>query len=136
MLLQARGHPANEPHAAGGPALRAGLPQVFVRLALLGIDGGSKRRCVAWVEAALGWRVETVQPPDAGKRVVGVGPGQAPPILPTGFRVLPRRWVVERSFAWLGRTRRLRQDAEALPTSEEAWLDAASCRLLRRRLAT
>ncbi len=58
-----------------------------------------------------------------------------PPPRPAGFRVLPRRWVVERTFARLGRSRRLSQDDEARPASEEAWIYAASCRVLLRRLA-
>jgi putative transposase len=52
-----------------------------------------------------------------------------------GFKVLPRRWVVERTFAWLGRNRRMRKDYEALPASEETGIYAASSRLLLRRLA-
>ena len=76
-----------------------------------------------------------MQHPEAGRRSVWVGPGQEPPALPRGFRVLKRRWVVERTFAWLGRNRRLSKDYEALPASEEAWIYAASCRLLVRRLA-
>jgi transposase len=106
-----------------------------VRLALLWSDGGYKRRFVEGVQAELGWRVEGVQHPYAGVRYVWVAPGQEPPTLPTGFRVLKRRWVVERTFAWLGRNRRLSKDYEALPASEEAWIYAASCRLLLKRLA-
>ena len=130
-----RVHPAHETEAAGGQALLAGLDQVFLRMALMWVDGGYKRRFAEWVATELGWRVEAVQHPTAGVRVVGVGPGQEPPALPTGFRVLTRRWVVERTFAWLGRNRRLSKDYEALPASEEAWLYAASVRLLLRRLA-
>ena len=44
----------------------------------------------------------------------------------TGFKVLPRRWVVERTFAWLGRNRRLAKDFEATIASAEAWLMIAS----------
>ena len=106
-----------------------------MRLALRWIDGGYQRRFVEWVQAELGWRVEVVQHPYAGVRSVWVAPGQAPPTLPTGFRVRKRRWVVERTFAWLGRNRRLSKDDEAVPASEEAWIDAASCRLLLKRLA-
>ncbi|MNC92706.1 Transposase DDE domain protein [compost metagenome] len=52
-----------------------------------------------------------------------------------GFQLLPRRWVIERSFAWLGRTRRLTKDFEATIASSTAWLYLAQCRLLSRRLA-
>jgi putative transposase len=57
------------------------------------------------------------------------------PLRAVGFVLLPGRWVVERTFAWLGRNRRLSKDYEALPASEEAWIYAASARLLLRRLA-
>ena len=53
----------------------------------------------------------------------------------TGFKVLPRRWVVERTFAWLGRNRRLAKDYEATIASAEAWLMIASIQLLTRRIA-
>ena len=53
----------------------------------------------------------------------------------TGFIVLPRRWVVERTFAWLGRCRRLSKDFEATVASATAWILIAHIRLLTRRLA-
>ena len=135
FLLKARVHPADETDAEGAKPLLAGLAQVFARLALIWVDGGYKRRFVEWVGAELGWRVEVVQPPEAGLRYVWVGPGQEPPQLPRGFRLLKRRWVVERTFAWLGRNRRLSKDYEMLPASEEVWIYAASSHLLLRRLA-
>ena len=52
-----------------------------------------------------------------------------------GFQLLPRRWVVERTFAWLGRCRRLAKDFEATIASATAWLLLANLRLLTRRLA-
>ena len=52
-----------------------------------------------------------------------------------GFVVLPRRWVVERTFAWLGRNRRLAKDFEHLTECSETWVYLASIRLLLTRLA-
>jgi len=52
-----------------------------------------------------------------------------------GFTVLPRRWVVERFFAWIGRNRRLAKDFEATIASARAFLYAASIMLLPRRIA-
>jgi putative transposase len=52
----------------------------------------------------------------------------------TGFVVIPRRWVVERTFAWLGRCRALSKDYEATPLSSEAWIYLAMTHLMLRRL--
>ena len=61
------------------------------------------------------------------------------PVLPSddrkGFVVLPRRWVVERTFAWLTQSRRLSKDYEFLPESSQAWIYLAMIRLMIRRLA-
>jgi transposase len=62
-------------------------------------------------------------------KIVGAKPDQV------GFAVLPRRWVVERFFAWIGRNRRLAKDFEATVESARAFLYAASIMLLVRRLA-
>ncbi len=52
-----------------------------------------------------------------------------------GFKVLPRRWVVERTFAWLGRYRRLSKDYEYLPQTSKTMIDAAMTHLMLGRLA-
>ncbi len=54
---------------------------------------------------------------------------------PRGFRVLPRRWVVERTFSWLGQNRRMSKDYERLPETGEAFFCVAMTRLMVRRLA-
>ena len=53
----------------------------------------------------------------------------------TGFVLLPRRWVVERTFGWLGRWRRLARDYEELPEVSEAMVKLATIRLMLERLA-
>ena len=57
-----------------------------------------------------------------------------PPPMPA-FTVLPRRWVVERTFAWLVSSRRLAQDYEELPATGEAFISLAMSRLMVKRLA-
>lgn len=54
---------------------------------------------------------------------------------PKGFRHLPRRWVVERTIAWIGRYRRMSKDYEYLPASGESMIYLAMIRLMLRRLA-
>jgi putative transposase len=72
-----------------------------------------------WVKAKCHWILEIVKRTDDMK----------------GFVVLPKRWVVERSFSWLGRNRRLSKDYERLPESSEAFIYIASIRLMTKRLA-
>jgi putative transposase len=72
-----------------------------------------------WTEQACGWRLEVVSKP----------PGQR------GFVVVPRRWAVERTFAWICRNRRLSKDYEELAETTEAWAYAAMIQLMLRRLA-
>ncbi len=120
----------------GAKELLAPLAGRFPRLALMWVDGGYKGAFEAWVAETLGWRVEVVQHPNAGLRDVWVAPSQPPPVAaPKGFRLLPRRWVVERTFAWLGRNRRLAKDHEGRCATGEAWIDVAMIRLMARRLA-
>jgi putative transposase len=56
-------------------------------------------------------------------------------IAPEGFQVLPRRWVVERTFSWIDHNRRMGKDYERLSASGEAFVYAAMIRLMMRRLA-
>ncbi|MGH2515980.1 MAG: IS5 family transposase [Ktedonobacterales bacterium] len=94
-------------------------PFPFPRLRHLWADGGYAGAFVDWVREHFGWTVEIVKrPPDQ-----------------QGFAVLPRRWVVERTFAWFGHFRRLNKDVEYLVESSEAMLYIAMSHLMLRRLA-
>jgi putative transposase len=84
-------------------------------------DGGYAGQFVNWAKEKFNWTVDVV------KKVAGVG----------GFSVLPRRWVVERTFAWFGPYRLLDKEHETRPKASEADLYAASIhRLLRLSAAT
>jgi putative transposase len=82
-------------------------------------DGAYGGELIAWLHNLLGWTLEIVEKL-AGQK---------------GFQVLPRRWVVERTFAWISRNRRLARDYEHLPRTSEALIYAAMIRLMLRRLA-
>lgn len=69
------------------------------------------------------------------KRNALVVEGEEPPPLKS-FTILPKRWVVERTFGWLGRNRRLSKDYEAGPITTEAWIYLAMGVLMARRLAS
>ena len=123
----------------GGKLLLAPLKGVFPRLQVIWAD--SRYKCHGfpdWVKAELGCTVEIVAHLNSGQRGRWTPPEQAtepPPERPGGFRLLPRRWVVERTFAWLSTWRRLAKDYELLPSSEEAWIYLAMSRTMLRRLA-
>jgi hypothetical protein len=100
-----------------------------------------------WAEEAMGLSVEIVRKPpkpipekvaeiwaeEWAKEGKAIGWERLMP--PRGFRVLPRRWVVERTFSWLSHNRRMSKDYERLCASAEAFVYAAMIRLMVRRLA-
>lgn len=92
----------------------------FSRLSLIWADAGySGQPMVDWVFRLAGWLFEVIARPADAK----------------GFILLPRRWVVERTFAWLGHYRRLSKEFERLPESSEAMIYAAMVYIMSRRLA-
>ena len=119
LVLAVAVHAADIQDRDGARLVLARLLGRFGRLVLIWADGGYAGRLVAWAKCAGGWAVEVV------KRPAGA----------TGFAVLPRRWVVERTLAWLGRSRRLSKDHEALPETSEAWVYVAMTHPMLKRPA-
>jgi transposase len=97
-------HAADVPDGPGGLRVLEALEPVqarFPRLCHLWVDAAYRGTVVSETKARLGWSVEVVKHWWTGVSKVWVAPGEAPPEKPTGFHVLPRRWVVERTFVWL-----------------------------------
>ena len=126
-------HPADIHDRSGAPLLLAGLGAEFPRIALIWADT-AYQGLKAWLAEALGWRLTISKHWWTGLRGMWLAPGQPPPEIPRGFHVLKRRWVVERTFAWIGRYRRMSKEYDYLPESSEAWIYAARGRLLLKRL--
>ena len=133
-VLAATVHPADVAAAAGARlVLTEEFAKTFSRLAHLWVDTVYRGTLVTWIADTLGWNVAIVK---HRSRRVCVSIDEDPPPWPKGFQVLPRRWVVERTFAWLGRNRRLSEDYEGLSETTKAWIFLGMCRLMLRRLAT
>jgi putative transposase len=130
LVLLAHVHAADLHDRLGAQALigRAG-PGEFPRLELVWADGAYAGTFARWLQAERGWRVEV--PKHRHRHLWRYGLGEKP----KGFQVIPRRWVVERTFAWLSRSRRLARDYERLPQTGEAMIHAAMSRIMLRRVA-
>jgi transposase len=120
LMLGAAIHPADVQDREGAPLVIEVLHDLFPWLRHLVADSaysGDKRRKAL---AKFGrWSIEIVKP-------------MADTV---GFEVLPRRWIVERTLAWLNRNRRLAKDFEASIDSTTAWVYVASVQLIMRRIA-
>jgi putative transposase len=151
LVLEARVHNANVTDRDGIKLLlEPSSPDRLPRLSHLWLDAGytGQERGVGWVRSVLGWTAEIVRHPpkpapeevmmrwvrEWAKEGVDLDPKKfLPPEGPRTF--LPRRWVVERTFSWLGQNRRMSKDYERLPETAEAFIYAAMSRLMARRLA-
>jgi putative transposase len=118
LLLAVLVNPANISDAAGAIELMARVKGVLVRLGIVYADGAYAYDSVADAcRSVNNARLMVVKRTDPG------------------FKVLPKRWIVERSLAWLGRNRRLSKDYEQLPQVSEAFVKIAMVRLMIARLA-
>lgn len=140
-LLKVRGHRADRADSVGARLLLSSLKSAFPRLAHWWVDRGYQTSGGQWVEQAVQWTITGVSPPyrprgDTAKASRELlGDPAVEQRFANGFRLLPRRWVVESTFAWFGQQRRRSQDYECLCSTEEAWLYLTLSRLLLRRLA-
>ena len=136
LVLAAKVHAADLADRDGAMLLLDGMPTRFPRIRKLWTDSNYNGRFRTWAAEQLPeWDVEIVKHWWTGLRGVWVAPGQEPPPIPSGFHVLPKRWIVERTFAWLGQNRRFSKDYERLPVTSEAFIHVAMSRLMLRRLA-
>jgi transposase len=118
LLVRVMVHPANWSDKDSARLLLRRVP-LFDRWQVVLFDGGyASDALIVWCEKWLGVRAEIVQRDKLHE-----------------FVVLPKRWIVERTFAWLGKCRRLSKDYEHLAATTEGWVQLAMIRLMLRRLA-
>jgi putative transposase len=147
LLLKVKVHSAKVPDQDGLRLLLQSAQSGLTRLKHLWLDAGYEGRGKRWAEEVLGLSVEVVRKPpkpipekvaqiwaqEWAKEGKKVDWQRLMP--PRGYVALPRRWVVERTFSWLGQNRRMSKDYERLCASAEAFVYMAMIRLMVRRLA-
>jgi putative transposase len=149
FVLKAKVHSAKVMDYEGIKMLLDRAKGLFPRLSHLWMDAGYRGEDKGgdWVQKTFGWGVEIVSRPRkaATKEVLlawarewakeGVAVDWRKLMPPQGFVVLPRRWVVERTFSWIDQNRRMSKDYERLAATSEAFIYVAMSRLMVRRLA-
>jgi putative transposase len=146
LVLKAKVHSAKVPDQDGLRLLLKAACQHLPRFSHLWVDAGYQGRGKEWAEQELGLSAEVVHrtPKPIPEKIARIWAEEWAKedreiswqrLLPRrGFEVLPRRWVVERTFAWLEQNRRMSKDYERLCASSEAFIYAAMSRLMVRRL--
>ena len=144
LLLTVAVHPANIMDRDGVKWLLPDtLPHEFPRLRHIWLDSGynGKGKGKEWIEQTFGWTAQIVAHRRRPSKVWIFGDipddqiDWSKYLPPPGFRVLPRRWVVERTFSWQDQNRRLSKDYERLCATSETLIYISMLRLMLRRLA-
>lgn len=118
LLLIAKVLTADIQDRDGARILFSAIKEQMPRLQLIWADGGYRGKLIKWVAIRCLWILETVKRNDDLKV----------------FQVLPKRWIVERTFSWLNRNRRLSKDYERKASSSEAWIYFSMSILMLKRL--
>ena len=111
-------HSAAIPDRDGAKSLFFKAAALFPTISLVWADGGYAGQLSEWLRGWCGWVLEIVRRLEQQ----------------VGFQVLRKRWIVERTFAWLGHSRRLSKDYEELVENSEAMIQIAMIRLMLQRL--
>jgi putative transposase len=147
LVLKAKVHSAKVPDQDGLRLLLESARTELSRIKHLWLDAGYKGRGKRWAEEVLNLSIEIVRKPQkpVPEEVAKIWAEEWAKegrkidwqrLMPSrGFRVLPRRWVVERTFSWLSQNRRMSKDYERLCATAEAFVYVAMIRLMVRRLA-
>lgn len=118
FLLAVHVHPANIQDRDGAKPTLDKLKALYPLLTIILADGGYRGKLIQWVEEELGLKLEIVKRNDGNK----------------GFEILPWRWIVERTLAWINRNRRMSKDFERLPETTESWIYLSMFSLMSARL--
>lgn len=118
MMIMLVVHSAAVQDRDGAKLVLTKMKDCFPRMQLIWADGGYAGQLIEWVRSLTNWVLQIVKRSDDVK----------------GFKVLPKRWIVERTFGWLNRYRRLSKDYETLVESSEAQIHLAMINVMIQRL--
>ena len=118
LLLDVVVHPAGIQDRDGTKLILKRVLDEFPSLQLIWADGGYRGSLIEWVEDNFDTVLEIVKRNDDIK----------------GFKLLPKRWIVERTLGWIGRNRRLSKDYERFSNTEESWIYLGMISLMLNRL--
>lgn len=119
LVLEAVVHAADIQDRDGARLVFKRIKRYFKKLTLIWADGGYAGKLIAWAKHYRNWTLEIVKRTDKRK----------------GFHVLPKRWIVERAFSWLGKYRRLSKDYEYRTDTSETMIYLAMTHVMIRRLS-
>ena len=134
-LMEVKVTAASASDLSGGKKLLERLPGRFPRLSLIWGDSHYGGQFLEWVKEQFGWDVQTTRSLGTPSDPNTIKPKPTPKPSKGGFQLEPRRWVVERSIAWITRWRRLCRDHEGLPESSEAFIKLSASRRMLSHLA-
>jgi putative transposase len=134
LLLKVVVHAANLQDRESVNLLLEPVKGQFPRMEKVWVDQGYTGKGKTWIETHMGWTVEVVERSPRRGWIMTQDQGLVKVSLPKTFEHLPRRWVVERTIAWIGRSRRLSKDYEYLTSSSEAMVYLSMLRLMLTRL--
>lgn len=118
MLLDIVVHSAGIQDRIGAKALLIRMHKAFPRLSLIWADGGYTGKLIEWTKEMFGWAITIIKRSDNIR----------------GFHVLPKRWIVERTFGWFNFYRRLSKDVEHSVKSSETMVKITMISVMTRRL--
>jgi len=134
-LMEVKVTGADASDLAGGKRLVEPLHGRFPRLQLIWGDSHYGGQFLEWVKEQFGWNVQTVQGLGTAPDANTMEPKPKTKPSKGGFHVQPRRWVIERTFGWITRWRRLARDHEGLPETSEAFIKISASRRMLSHLA-
>ena len=119
LILGVVVHEADVQDRDGAKLVLQKLRGAYPRLKRIWADGGYAGKLIEWAQSFGGWVLEIVKRSDSA----------------VGFVLLPKRWIVERTFAWIGRYRRMSKDYEGLPATSETMIYLIMINVMVHRLA-